>query len=102
MAKPASGGRVIETVVVAAAAAVEAAAHFKCKCVCGVNAVLQNILYSRADTDRARGSEREREREGQTVHKICWIYILKTFGRGEKGGQLLQWNASFVGLKMRF
>lgn len=80
MAEPASGGRVIETVVVVAAAA----AHFKCKCVCGVNAVLQNILYSRADTDsekerdRVWGGGEVKEREGQTVHKICWIYILKT------------------------
>lgn len=64
MAKPASGGRVIETVVVVAAEA-EAAAHFKCKWVCGVNAVLQNILYSGADTDRQTRKREEggRERE---------------------------------------
>lgn len=80
-AKPASGGRVIETVVVVAAEAeaqaeAAAAAHFKCKCVCGVNAVLQNILYSRADTDRQTGRRRrERERE----RRLCIKFAGYTF-----------------------
>lgn len=43
------------------------------------------IFYIAERTQTERESERERKSEGQTVHKICWIYILKTFGRG--GGE---------------
>lgn len=45
------------------------------------------IFYIAERTQTEQESERERESEGQTVHKICWIYILKTFGREGEGGE---------------